>query len=131
MNKNEYVNQLKFEHELINRRVTWLLTSQSIFFATYGFVYEKTPTATATVTASFLKTLSVIGATTSMLCLVGILASFAAKFCTWKKLQKNPKYEYEPFGVNTPITFIGFIPDFTLPIVFIIGWRFLYCLAPS
>ena len=34
----DYMNRLDFEHELINRRVTWLLTSQSILFAIYGIV---------------------------------------------------------------------------------------------
>jgi hypothetical protein len=41
MDKSEYAERLKFEHELINRRVTWLLTSQSILFAAYGVALEK------------------------------------------------------------------------------------------
>ena len=33
-----YDDRLKFEHDLINRRLTWLLTSQSILFAALAFV---------------------------------------------------------------------------------------------
>ena len=34
--ENDYFEKLKFEHELLSRRVTWLLASQTILFAAYG-----------------------------------------------------------------------------------------------
>lgn len=37
----DYTARQKFEHELINRRVTWLLTSQTILFAAYGLGSNK------------------------------------------------------------------------------------------
>ena len=42
MDKQEkYEQRLQFEHELINRRLTWLLTSQRILFAALAFVLGK------------------------------------------------------------------------------------------
>lgn len=35
-NEDKYFKRLEFEHELINRRLTWLLSSQTILFAAYG-----------------------------------------------------------------------------------------------
>ena len=40
MEKQEYAERLKFEHELINTRVTWLMASQSILFAAYGAAFN-------------------------------------------------------------------------------------------
>ena len=37
----DYHKTQAFEHSLINRRITWLLTSQGIFFAALGFVLGK------------------------------------------------------------------------------------------
>jgi hypothetical protein len=34
--RDKNFERLRFEHELINRRLTWLLSSQSILFAAYG-----------------------------------------------------------------------------------------------
>ena len=35
----EYWKRLTFEHDLINRRITWLLSSQTILFAAYGITF--------------------------------------------------------------------------------------------
>ena len=35
-----YFEKLKFERELLNRRITWLLTSQSILFSAYGLAVK-------------------------------------------------------------------------------------------
>lgn len=117
MDRHEYSERMKFEHELINRRVTWLLTSQSILFAAYGIALNANA-------SSFLGVVAFTGAMTAVFVLVGILASFAAKFCTWKDFQ-NSGNQKEPFWVRTPITYLGFVPDFMLPILFAIVWVYL------
>lgn len=38
MDRAEYTRRLEFEHELISRRIGWLLTSQTILLTAYGFV---------------------------------------------------------------------------------------------
>ena len=122
MDRKEYSRRLEFEHELINRRVTWLLTSQTILFAAYGVALDKTASL-------FLKTVSITGAVVAIFVLIGILAAFAAKRRTWQDFRAcgNPK---EQFGVKTWITYVGFIPEFALPLVFSCAWVFLLCKGP-
>jgi len=119
MDRPEYSERLKFEHDLINRRVTWLLTSQSILFAAYGFAL-KVPSVL------LLRTIAFIGAAIAILIFVGILAAFAAKYCTWQDFKTASGNPNEPFWVRTSITYIGFVPEFALPIVFTIAWAILY-----
>ncbi len=118
MDRGEYSRRIQFEHELINRRVTWLLTSQTILFAAYGVALDKSD-------ALFLKTVAITGAGIAIFVFVGILAGFAAKYYTWQgfKASGNAK---EPFWVRTWITYVGFIPEFALPLVFTIAWMFLF-----
>lgn len=120
MDRLEYSQRLNFEHELINRRVTWLLTSQAILFAAYGVVLTEFEPS-----GLFLKTIALVGSLIAILVWVGILAAFAAKICTWRDFKKsgNP---YEPFWVRTSITWVGFIPEFALPLVFAGAWLFLF-----
>jgi hypothetical protein len=122
MERPEYAERLKFEHELINRRVTWLLTAQTILFAAYGVALGKTA-------GWFLKTVAVTGAAIAILVFIGILAAFAAKYCTWQDFKNTPINTSEQFWVRTWITYIGFIPEFTLPWVFTIAWWVLFCKA--
>ncbi len=72
MERPKYAEKLKFEHELINRRVTWLLTSQTILFAAYGVALD-------TSTRWFLRTVAFTGAALAILLLAGIVAAFFAK----------------------------------------------------
>ena len=122
MEKPEYTDRLKFEHELINRRVTWLLTSQTILFAAYGVALGNSDQGL------FLRTVAVTGAVIAILVFFGIVAAFAAKYCTWQDF-KNSGNVTEQFWVRTWITYIGFIPEFTLPLVFAIAWVTLFCKA--
>lgn len=118
MERVEYAERLKFEHELINRRVTWLLTSQTILFAAYGVALDKGATA-------FLKTVAITGAAVAVLVLFGVLASFTAKYCTWRDFRSSG-HATEPFWVRTWITYVGSIPEFTLPLVFATAWASLF-----
>ena len=119
MERDDYAERLKFEHELINRRVTWLLTSQTILFAAYGVALDKCAAQW------FLRTVAATGAAIAMLVFMGILAAFFAKYCTWQDFKKTPGNASEEFWVRTWITYIGFIPEFTLPLVFTIAWVIL------
>jgi hypothetical protein len=121
MDRQEYSARLKFEHELINRRVTWLLTSQSILFAAYGVALKASA-------VWFLKTVAFTGGFICALIFIGISAAFCAKYYTWQDF-KNSGNPAEPFWVRTVITYVAFIPEFALPLLFIRAWATLYCKA--
>lgn len=67
----------------------------------------------------------VVGATLAIAVLVGVFAAACAKICTWLDLRSGLGMKREPFGVRTWITFIGLIPDFTIPLLFAFAWLFL------
>jgi hypothetical protein len=121
MKRKEYSRRLEFEHELINRRVTWLLTSQSILFAAYGVVMQHSNQQGA---AQLLKSMATIGPLICGSVLLGIVAAFLAKYRAWRRF-KGDGHEGEPFGVETWITYLGFAPEIALPYMFAIAWTIL------
>lgn len=123
MERLEYAERRKFEHELINRRVTWLLTSQTILFAAYAVALDKSGEGL------FLRTVAFTGAAIAILVFFGINAAFAAKYCTWQDFKDTSGNATEQFWVRTWITYVGFIPEFTLPLVFTVAWAILFCNA--
>jgi hypothetical protein len=114
--REEYFRRMQFEHELINRRLTWLITSQALLFAAYG-LSVKEPKA-----SSFLKTIAVVGLVSSSAVLVGIVAGLLAKYCIWKDYKDRSRNKDEEFWVRTRITVLAFLPDLVLPIVFAGAW---------
>lgn len=122
MDKQEkYEQRLQFEHELINRRLTWLLTSQSILFAALAFVIEKGDMSPQQ--EAFSKIVPVLGICISIAILIGVLMAIMAKTITWQ--DSKAKAGATNFGVRTWITFIAFIPDVFMPIAFAVAW---YCM---
>jgi uncharacterized membrane protein YidH (DUF202 family) len=122
MDKQEkYEQRLQFEHELINRRLTWLLTSQSILFAALAFVLEKE--RMDPLQKEFSKIISVLGISIALAILIGVIMGIAAKILTW---QDSKKAGAKHFGVRTWITFTAFIPDVFMPIAFAVAW---YCIV--
>ena len=129
----EYQEQQKFEHELINRRVIWLLTSQSILFAAYG-LGAKNGVAIA---ENFQCIVARSGLISSFVLFVGIFWDIMAKFCSWRNYLKI-KHNFESssipeqldemrenWGVKTSITVVALSPDLLLPILFFIAWLYV------
>jgi hypothetical protein len=112
-NGDENFERLRFEHELINRRLTWLLSSQSILFAAYGIALGS---ANQEIASFFLKVTAISGIVIAGLILLGIVAGMIAKRTVWKDSKKKQ------FGVRTWITYLALVPDTLLPVVFIIAW---------
>jgi hypothetical protein len=112
---------MQFEHELIDRRLTWLLTSESLLFAAYGIALEKAP--------SFLQTVAVVGLLISGAVFVGVVASILAKIFTWCNYRRQTGKHKEELWVRTWVTIMGFVPDLTLPIVFAWAWRMVLARA--
>jgi hypothetical protein len=109
MNSREYRDRLGFEHELINRRLTWLLTSQTILFAAAGLALgEKSDKLKV---EPFIKVVAISGAVIASLILVGIVAAILAKIPVWNDYRSQEGRKNEPFGARTEITFVAFLPD--------------------
>jgi hypothetical protein len=73
--RREYHERLAFEHELINRRLTWLITSPAILFAAYGLSFQGTD---QTVSEEFRSVTAWSGITIAFMILVGVMCSFMA-----------------------------------------------------
>lgn len=117
-------NRGEFEHELLNRRVTWLLTSQTILFAAYGLSFgEKIDIDSA---EKFRSVVPFLGIVISLVIWLGINAAFFAKVTALKdfnrKAEKVENGEKETLGVRSWITVMGYIPDFCIPLIFIYAW---------
>ena len=124
MDKQEkYEQRLQFEHALINRRLTWLLTFQGILFAALAFVIEKE--GVAPLQNEFSKFISVLGISIALAILIGVIMGIAAKIMTW---QDSKNVSAKHFGVRTWITFTAFIPDVFMPIAFAVAW---YCIVKA
>jgi hypothetical protein len=113
----EFWDRLKFEHDLLNQRITWLLSSQTILFAAYGFtVSAKDPLAT-----NFQKVIAGSGAIAAALMFIGILAGVHAKRAVWRDY-KDYHEPRQPWGVRTGATWAGLVPDIFLPVLFVVAW---------
>lgn len=121
-----YENRLKFEHELINRRLTWLLTSQTILFAALALLLTTDVSPDAEKLSVYLKSLkniiSFLGKAISISILFGVLMGFMAKIMLWCDYNKEHPINERPLGVRTTISFLAFIPDVLIPLAFIIAW---------
>ena len=72
----EYWKRLTFEHDLINRRITWLLSTQAILFAAYGITLTRSSAKTV---GNFPTVIAWSGMVMSILILFGILASLESQ----------------------------------------------------
>jgi hypothetical protein len=129
----EYLERQKFEHELINRHVTWLLTSQTILFAAYGLGLS----SDRIIPKDFLCVVAYSGLVSSFLLFIGISANVMAKGCSWRdymvikdefdgpSIPASLNKLRENWGVRTPITWIALLPDVCLPILFFVAWAYL------
>ena len=118
--QEKYDKQLSTEHELINRKLTWLLSSQSILFAALALVISmdlKLP-------QQFSKVIAILGILISSLIWVGVVMSIVAKVLIWKDYNKEPLNNVR-LGVRNWITFIALIPDFFMPLAFVFAWWYL------
>jgi len=123
MDEPEYLRRLGFEHELIGRRIGWLLASQTILLTAYGLTLDKGKDGPATETYRFW--IPRIGLLVALVVLFGVVAAALAKYQTWRDFrEENSCAEW---GVRTYITLIGLVPDFGLPITFAFAWLVLAC----
>jgi uncharacterized membrane protein YciS (DUF1049 family) len=107
MNKQERFDKAcHHEDELINHRLTWLLTSQTILFAAYSLVISSD---NAERLAKLINTIFFVGFTVTAIILVGILAAITAAITAYRKI-KHLDSEADnkvTLGVHPITTIIG------------------------
>ena len=117
----EYWKRLTFEHDLINRRITWLFSTQAILFAAYGITLTR---SSAEIVGNFPTVIAWSGMVMSLLILSGILASLRAKHAVWRDYQDSYDSSQE-WGVRTRLTWEGLVPDVCMPLLFAGAWLFV------
>jgi hypothetical protein len=150
MNEFElYDRRQSTEHELINRKLTWLFSSQSILFAALAFVLGKE--VKDDYKDSFLQTICPLGVCVSIFIFIGVFMCIIAKRRSWKDskdiLEKEitamkqsslpskasalvelesqyTKVQY--WGVRNSITKLALIPDVLMPLAFAAAWIYLW-----
>jgi len=123
--KEKLDQQLHTEHELINRKLTWLLSSQSILFASLAFVLGNAVKDAQK--GLFLNIVSLLGMGISFLILIGVSMAVTAKIVSWKDYKcSRPFSEQSPLGVRNWITFLALTPDVFMPIAFIGAWWWIW-----
>jgi hypothetical protein len=119
----DYRETLKFEHELIDRKLTRLLTSQTILFAAFAFAAS----------ISSVALIRILAGTGLALCLVlafGMAGNFRAKWYVYLDYRqmveargwRTPAALPVEWGVRTLTTRWGMVADFLVPAVFTAAW---------
>ena len=127
---NDYNQRQDFEHELIDRKTTWLLATQTILFAAYGFTFQN-ESASASL-EDFRGVVAWSGLSIAVIVFTGVFTHIWAKRQSWKDYKGFFEKEAADFfpldrgdlqwGVRTPWVWPGLVPDILLPIVFVVGW---------
>ncbi|WP_133251942.1 hypothetical protein [Actinomycetospora cinnamomea] len=150
MTSGDYSKALEFEHDLINRKITWLLTSQTILFAALGLTLQ----------ALVLRMVDIIAYVGLALCsigLLGLVGNFRAKrfvhsdykasrilgstgerlrgrepgerICWIKRCIRWICGRREPdraeWGVRSVTTWWGVLMDCLIPVAFGVAWIFV------
>jgi hypothetical protein len=110
------------EDALVNQRLTWLIQSQVILFAGYGYLVRENINSSPTPEAGVLaEAFPWIGIAVSVLIALGIRAAWLAQ----KILVKDYAAKRICVGVSNITTRTGRIPAGFLPFVFIGSWGWL------
>jgi hypothetical protein len=115
----KYKNNLKFEHDLINRRLTWLFNSQTILIAVA--VFANKADGTNRTYSNILDYLPFLGLFSCLAIFIGIMAGVIAKYLIWKDYKEKTDPN-EQWGVRTRITKMAVSLDLLLPIIFLSLW---------
>jgi len=99
-----YDDRQKFEHELIDRKLRWLLTSQTILFAALALVFNKgKPGDMDNDGKTFLTILlCILGLLTSTLTAIGVISAVIGKYRSYGDERK--KDHRVQWGVRTRLT---------------------------
>lgn len=128
----DYEKRQEFEHALIDRKTTWLLTTQGLLFAAFGLTFDAAPTAPNV--DSFRGIVAAAGLLTATVALIGVIGLVNAKRMSWKAYREffektTPRELPRPldrapleWGVRTTNTWFVLAPDVFLPLLFVLLW---------
>ena len=130
----DYNARQEFEHELINRKTTWGLTTQAILFAAYGVTLDSRIWDEG---ISFREIVAWSGLAVAIAMFFGVIFVVRSKRLSWKEyanfyyaakdhfppqpLRKRPLQ----WGVDTGNTWLSLLPDILLPVIFATAWVFV------
>ena len=129
----------EFEHELIDRKTTWGLTSQTILFTAYGVTLGGNNASKnsdlAAISNDFRKVVILAGLFIAAVTFVAVVATINSKRLSWRQYEefydhhpslKGPLVK-EPFqwGVSTPNTIVTMALEAFLPLIFFGAWLYL------
>ncbi len=132
---DDYNHRQEFEHELLDRKTTWLLTSQTILFAAYGVTFGASQRTHGL--GDFRRVVAWAGLITSVVVFLGILALVRAKYLSWRAYRayyEQPRTPDPPkpigsgnlqWGVHSWTTVLALTPDCVIPLVFARAWYVL------
>jgi hypothetical protein len=124
----------EFEHDLINRKTSWSLTSQSILFAAYGLTLSSNSVDKSN---EFHRVVALAGFAIAVLTLIDVLAIIRSKRLSWRQYRDfysahklplpGPLAEKEhQWGTNTRNTWFTLTLDILLPVIFAGAWLYLF-----
>jgi hypothetical protein len=123
---NEYArmrHQVEHEDNLINHRVSWLVTSQALFFAAYAIGFTASPDNEIMPAGELKRVLLVIALLalfTAALTSMSIAAAVAA--LTKLRLIGRTSSLRPPLASENPARFFGMLAPMALPLLFIFVW---------
>ena len=130
----EYVrmrHQVEHEDNLVNHRVSWLVTSQALFFAAYAIGFTAS-TTNSILPADDLKRvlllIALLGLCSAILTSMSIAAAVAA--LTKLRLIGRTSTLRPPLASENPTRFFGMVPPMALPLLFIFVWALLVVVYP-
>ena len=136
---NDYNDRQTFEHELINRTTTWLLTSQGLLFAGYGVTFTAACAGSkCNDIEKFRDVVAHAGLLIAAIMFFGVFFLIISKLVSWQQYQgyfgaggdlPGPLANNRlPWGVKTWNTILSVTTDLLLPLVFVFAW---WCLIRS
>jgi hypothetical protein len=142
----DHVDGLKFEHELIDRKITWLLTSQTVLFAALGL-------SLGNPVLDLVRVMAGVGIASCAIIGVGLVGNVVAKWLvhrdyrdflktfegsgtSFTELWPRPwgvrgRKSRVEFGVRSTTTFLGILADLAIPLAFAVAWIYIFSNAAS
>jgi hypothetical protein len=115
---NEGRERWMHEDELINQRLIWLLTSQSLLFAGYGFLLQLDKSPLPQQAKYFATLVPLTGLLLSVVLMVSVIAAVL------EILRLHKKYRglgVELHDIEAPLI-LGLVTPLLLPLIFVVAW---------
>ncbi|MCP4367136.1 MAG: hypothetical protein GY797_03320 [Deltaproteobacteria bacterium] len=134
--KKQVYDRWTHEDNLINHRLTWLLTSQTIFFSGYGLILRYgliKENIAGNQLDIVLKLIPYLGISTGLLVFFAILAAVKIlhklkktnKFNGKSNGQQSKNLNYNHYEISNFSFFGGLVPPLIIPTLFVGSWIFL------